>query len=70
MNVCIVSLKKVLKHRTLPPDQGLLLLVSVLSQTLLTLVRCHFVLLSFLTAWHSSVFVFSPLVPHARNARH
>ena len=37
----------------LSPDQGLLLLVSVLSQTLLTLVRCHFVLLSFLTAWHS-----------------
>jgi hypothetical protein len=33
---------------------GLFLLMSVLSKTLLTLVRCHFVLLSFLTAWHSS----------------
>jgi len=30
----------------------LLLLVSILSQTLLTLVRRHLVTLSFFTAWH------------------
>jgi hypothetical protein len=35
----------------------LLLLMSVFSKTLLTLVRCHFVLLSFLTAWHSSFLI-------------
>jgi hypothetical protein len=39
-------------------DNGLLLLVSVLSQTLFTLVRSHFVLLSFLSAWHNT-FCFS-----------
>jgi len=31
--------------------------MSVFSKTLLTLVRCHFVLLSFLTAWHSSFLI-------------
>jgi hypothetical protein len=33
--------------------KGLLFLMSVFSKTLLTLVRCHLVLLSFLSAWHS-----------------
>lgn len=36
-----------------PEQSGLFLLMPVFSETLLTLVRCHFVLLSFLTAWHS-----------------
>jgi hypothetical protein len=34
-------------------DDGLLLLVTVLSQALFALVRCHLVFLSFLTAWHN-----------------
>jgi hypothetical protein len=36
-------------------SKKLFLLMSVLSETLLTLVRSHFVLLSFLSAWHSNV---------------
>ena len=32
----------------------LLLLVSVLAQAFFTLVRCHLMSLSFLTAWHNS----------------
>ena len=34
----------------------LLLLVTVFSKSFLTLVRRHFVSLSFLTAWHNSIF--------------
>lgn len=37
---------------------GLFLLMSVLSEALLTLVRGHFVLLSFLSARHMNVLVF------------
>jgi hypothetical protein len=44
-----------------PEYTGLFLLMSVLSETLLTLVRRHFVLLSFLTAWHS-LLIFAPLI--------
>jgi hypothetical protein len=33
--------------------------MSVLSETLFTLVRGHFVLLSFLSAWHSNVLILS-----------
>jgi hypothetical protein len=36
-------------------SKKLLLLMSVLSQTLLTLVGRHFVLLSFLSAWHNAL---------------
>ena len=43
------------------PEKVLLLLVSIFSETLLTLVRCHFVLLSFFSAWHKSDF--TPLRP-------
>ena len=39
---------------------GLLLLMSVLSQTLLTLVRSHFVFFSFFSAWHNVLIFFSP----------
>ena len=42
-----------------PLHAGLFLLMSILSQTLFALVRCHFVLLSFLTAWHS-IKIFAP----------
>jgi len=51
--MCIVCLKEGPESSGPASFQELLLLVSVLSETLLTLVRCHFVLLSFLTAWHS-----------------
>lgn len=34
---------------------GLLLLMSVLSETLFTLMRCHFVFFSFLSARHMNV---------------
>ena len=44
-----------------PEHSGLLLLMPVFSKTLLTLVRCHFVLLSFLTAWHSVFEFLHPL---------
>lgn len=39
---------------------GLFLLMSVLSKALLTLVRCHFVFLSFLSARHMNVLIFFP----------
>ena len=38
----------------------LFFLMSVLSKALFTLMRCHFVLLSFLSARHSNVLKFSP----------
>ncbi len=37
--------------------RSLLLLVTILTQTLLALVRGHFMTLSFLTAWHSECFL-------------
>ena len=42
--------------------RSLLLLVPVLAQSFLALVRRHFVLLSFFSAWHrcASVFFFAP----------
>jgi hypothetical protein len=53
--------RKVRPYRTYPASAGLFLLMSVFSKTLLTLVRCHFVLLSFLTAWHSVIEFFAPI---------
>jgi hypothetical protein len=44
-----------LRGNYLPAD-WLFLLVSVLPEAFLTLVRCHFVLLSFLSAWHIGMF--------------
>jgi hypothetical protein len=44
-----------------PGTKKLLFLMSVFSETLLTLVRCHFVLLSFFPAWHTECF-FTPFV--------
>jgi hypothetical protein len=41
--------------------QGLFLLMPVLSKSLLTLVRRHFVFLSFLSARHMNVLICSPL---------
>jgi hypothetical protein len=42
-------------HGIHPAFAGLLLLMSVLSKALLTLMRGHFVLLSFLSARHMNV---------------
>ena len=57
------KLKRQDVNQVLPADE-LLLLMSVLSEALLTLVRCHFVLLSFLSAWHSNVDLFLlPVLP-------
>ena len=42
--------------------ERLLLLMSVLPQALFTLVGCHFVLLSFLSAWHKMILVFVPFL--------
>lgn len=44
----------------LPHSLKLFLLVSVLPEALLTLVRCHFVLLSFLSARHMNILRFVP----------
>jgi hypothetical protein len=59
--ICIVCQTAWARSTAGPFPFGLLLLMSVLSETLLTLVRCHFVLLSFLTAWHNKLFKFPGL---------
>jgi hypothetical protein len=56
--------KQEIHFRNPAADRKLFLLMSVFSETLLALVRCHFVLLSFLSAWHSNVILFLlPVLP-------
>ena len=46
----------------LTPVRGLFLLMSVLSKALLTLVRSHFVFLSFFSARHMNVLICFPFL--------